>query len=335
MMQPFFYERADTLEAATRAMSGRPGAAGDVQFIAGGTTLVDLMRLDVMRPDRVIDINPLRGGLNQIEVTAQGLRLGAMVRMAEAAQHPHIVSDYPVIAQALNLAASQQIRNMASLGGNLLQRTRCDYFREASFACNKREPGSGCAALNGINRQHAVLGTSDHCIAAYPGDLAQALIALDAVIEVTGPEGRRMLPLADLHRLPRDTPHLETNLRPGEIITLITVPAGVWTRRSRYVKIRDRDSYAFALASAAVAIDLDGETVRQARIALGGVAARPWRAREAEAALAGQALDEASATKAAERAFAEASPREHNGFKVALGKATLVRALLETRDMKV
>lgn len=334
-MQPFFYERADTLEAATRAMSGRPGAAGDVQFIAGGTTLVDLMRLDVMRPDRVIDINPLRGGLNQIEVTAQGLRLGAMVRMAEAAQHPHIVSDYPVIAQALNLAASQQIRNMASLGGNLLQRTRCDYFREASFACNKREPGSGCAALNGINRQHAVLGTSDHCIAAYPGDLAQALIALDAVIEVTGPEGRRMLPLADLHRLPRDTPHLETNLRPGEIITLITVPAGVWTRRSRYVKIRDRDSYAFALASAAVAIDLDGETVRQARIALGGVAARPWRAREAEAALAGQALDEASATKAAERAFAEASPREHNGFKVALGKATLVRALLETRDMKV
>jgi xanthine dehydrogenase YagS FAD-binding subunit len=332
MMQPFMYERAITLEAATRAVSGR---AGDVQFIAGGTTLVDLMRLDVMRPDRVIDINPLRGGFNQIEVTAQGLRLGAMVRMAEAAQHPHIVADYPVIVEALNLAASQQIRNMASLGGNLLQRTRCDYFREASFACNKREPGSGCAALDGINRQHAVLGTSDHCIAAYPGDLAQALIALDAVIEVTGPEGRRMLPLADLHRLPGDTPHLETNLRPGEIITLITVPAAVWTRRSRYLKIRDRDSYAFALASAAVAIDLDGETVRQARIALGGVAAKPWRAREAEAALTGQTLDEASATKAAELAFVNARPREHNGFKVALGKATLVRALLETRDMKV
>jgi xanthine dehydrogenase YagS FAD-binding subunit len=331
-MQPFVYERADTIEAATRAASSR---AVDAQFIAGGTTLVDLMRLDVMRPDRVIDINPLRGGFNQIEVTAQGLRLGAMVRMAAAAQHPHIVAEYPVIVEALNLAASQQIRNMASLGGNLLQRTRCDYFREASFACNKRAPGSGCAALDGINRQHAVLGTSDHCIASYPGDLAQALIALDAVIEVTGPEGRRMLPLADLHRLPGDTPHLETNLRPGEMITLISVPAGIWTRRSRYVKIRDRDSYAFALASAAVAIDLDGETVRQARIALGGVAAKPWRAREAEAALAGKTLDEASATNAAELAFADAHPREHNGFKVALGKATLVRALLETRDMKV
>jgi xanthine dehydrogenase YagS FAD-binding subunit len=339
-MRPFVYAQADSPEAATRqaAVPADAHVRAPVQYLAGGTTLLDLMKLDVMRPDRLVDINPLAGGrLGRIEINGQGLRLGALVRMAEAAEHPAIRRDYPVIAQTLQQAASQQLRNMASLGGNVLQRTRCLYFRDTSWPqCNKREPGSGCAALEGVNRQHAVLGTSDTCIATYPGDLAQALVALDATVEVAGPRGARTLPFASLHRQPGDTPHIETTLVPGELITALTVPAGPWTRRSLYLKIRDRASYEFALASAAVALDLDADrTVREARIGLGGVATVPWRAREAEAALKGRRLDEAAARQAAEAAFAGARTYQHNAFKVPLGRSTLERALLQAAAMEV
>jgi xanthine dehydrogenase YagS FAD-binding subunit len=307
-----------------------------VQFLAGGTNMSDYMRLEVLRPERVVDITRLdRQRFGQIESSPQGLRIGALVRMSEAEDHPVITRDYPLIRDTLYLAASRQIRNMATLGGNPLQRTRCEYFREVSFPCNKRKPGSGCSALDGVNRGHAILGTSDACIATYPGDFAQALIAFDATIETLGPNGKRTIPFAKLHRMPGDSPHLETTLEPGELITFINVPAGPWTMRSRYVKVRDRTSYQFALASAAVALDLNGDAVRSARIALGGVATVPWRSTEAEQSLHGKPLNEQTAHAAAEIAFADAKPREHNRFKVALGKQTLTRALLETRDMKV
>ena len=327
-MRPFAYDRAVSAQDAARA-----AARHSAQFIAGGTTLLDLMKLDVMRPDQLVDISGI--GEDRIESTAQGLRLGGLVRMADAADHEEIRRDYPVVAQSLDLAASQQLRNMARLGGNLLQRTRCPYFRDTSWAdCNKRVPGSGCAAIQGVNRQHAVLGTSDACIATYPGDFAQALIALDATIDVVGPDGARTMPVAELHRLPDAQPHLETRLEPGEIITAIEVPAGPWTRRSLYLKIRDRQSYAFALASAAVALDIADGAVREARIALGGVATVPWRARAAEAALKGRPLDEPEAQEAAEAAFASARPQRHNAFKIDLGRRTLVRALMQVARME-
>ncbi len=265
------------------------------QFIAGGTNMADYMKLGVARPEVLVDINELgRAGLWAHRCSRKaGSRLGALVRMARgagaSADPCRLSADR---ARRLALAASQQIRNMASLGGNVLQRTRCEYFRGTAWPCNKRNPGSGCAALQGINREHALLGTSEACIATYHGDFAQALIALDATVETLGPGGRRQFRFSDLHRLPGETPHIETNLEPGELITFIRVPAGPHTRRSHYVKIRDRESYQFAVASAAVALDLDGDTVRDARIALGGLATVPWRAREAEAALRGKALDE-------------------------------------------
>jgi xanthine dehydrogenase YagS FAD-binding subunit len=295
------------------------------------------MKLDVMHPQMLVDITPLRrAGGARIEADAKGLRLGSMATMAQAADHPAVLRDYPVLAQSLQLAASAQLRNMASLGGNVLQRTRCVYFRDPrTTACNKRAPGSGCAAVGGVNRQHAIFGASDDCIATYPGDFAQALIALDATLELRHASGTRTLPFAALHRRPGRTPQIETALAPGEFIESIVVPAASFTRRSRYLKIRDRESYQFALASAAVALDLQGDTVRTARIALGGLATVPWRSPEAEAALADRRLDEASAIAAAEAAFAGAVPREHNAFKVELGKRTLVRALLETAQMRV
>ncbi len=339
-MRPFLYERADSAEAAIHSHSAprdTSAIGSPVQYLAGGTTLLDLMKLDVMRPERLIDINALeRSPLGSIEADGRGLRLGAMVRMGEAADHPAIRRDYPVIAQSLTLAASQQLRNMASLGGNVLQRTRCTYFRDVSYdACNKRNPGSGCAARDGVNRQHAVLGTSESCIATYPGDFAQALLALDAGVEIEGAGGLRRIDFAALHRRPDDRPDMETNLRPGEMIVSFLVPAGAWTRRSLYLKIRDRESYEFAVASAAVALDLDGETVRGARIALGGVATVPWRAREAEAAITGRRLDRQVAQDAAEAAFAAAQTREHNAYKVPLGKRTLVRALQQAASMEI
>jgi xanthine dehydrogenase YagS FAD-binding subunit len=262
--------------------------------------------------------------------------LGALARMSDVADHPAVRRDYPVVAQSLDLAASPQIRNMASLGGNVLQRTRCNYFRDVSWSsCNKRNPGSGCAALDGVNRRLAVLGVSEHCIANYPGDLAVALVALDATVDVEGAGGRRVVRLEELHRLPGDTPHIETSLKPGELITGFSVPAGPWTRRSLYLKIRDRQSYEFALASAAVALDLDGGAVREARIGLGGVAAKPWRSPEAEAALRGKPLTEATANAAAEAAFSGAVVHGQLKFKPELGRRTLVRALLQAQAMEV
>jgi xanthine dehydrogenase YagS FAD-binding subunit len=340
-MRPFLYERPASVAAAiaTASRSANDGVSptdAEAQFIAGGTNLSDYMKLDVARPARLLDLNGLsEQALRRIEVTGAGIRFGALVRMGEAADNGTVKRQYPVIAESLKLAASGQIRNMASLAGNILQRTRCEYFREISWPCNKRNPGSGCAAMGGFNRQHAVLGSSEACIATYHGDFAQALIALGATVEAQGPHGPRKIPFERLHRLPGDTPNIETDLKPDEVITAIEVPAGPWTARSRYLKFRDRESYAFALASAAVALDLDGDTVHEARIALGGVATVPWRARTAEAALKGKRLDEKAAEPAAEAAFAEARPREHNAFKIPLGKRTLVRALLETRDMKV
>ncbi|MFE0758122.1 FAD binding domain-containing protein [Inquilinus sp. NPDC058860] len=327
-MRPFDYDRAASAQEAVRAAAGQAA-----QFIAGGTTLLDLMKLDVMRPERLIDITGI--GEDRIESTARGLHLGAMARMANVAADEDIRRDYPVVAQSLDLAASQQLRNMATLGGNLLQRTRCPYFRDTSWAeCNKRIPGSGCAAIRGVNRQHAVLGTSDACIATYPGDFAQALITLDATLDIVGPDGARTMPISELHRLPDGEPHREIRLSPGEIITAIDVPGGPWTRRSLYLKIRDRESFAFALASAAVALDIADGIVREARIALGGVATVPWRTRAAEAALKGKPLDETAAEAAAEAAFASARPQRHNAFKVDLGRRTLVRALLQAATME-
>jgi xanthine dehydrogenase YagS FAD-binding subunit len=342
MMRPFVYLRADTASEAAQAARPDPSSVeplvdARVQFVAGGTTLLDLMKLDVMRPQILVDINPLaRTGSDAIVATASGVRFSALTRMADAAEHPLVRRDYPVIADTLRLAASAQLRNMASLGGNLLQRTRCPYFRDTAWAaCNKRAPGSGCAALDGVNRQHAVLGTSDECIATYPGDFAQALIALEATIDIVGVDGTRTIPIADLHRPPGRTPNVETILGPGELITTIFVGAGPWTRRSRYLKIRDRESYQFALASAAVALHLDGGVVREVRVALGGVATIPWRAAEAEAVLRGKPLDETAARAAAEVAFAGARARRENAYKIRLGKRVLERALLETARMEV
>jgi xanthine dehydrogenase YagS FAD-binding subunit len=340
-MLPFVYERADDARSAVHAATAAsqrqalPPTMAPAQFLAGGTTLLDLMKLGTMRPEMLVDINGLQSAYGQIHATLQGLRLGALVRMSEAAQDPAILRDYPVIAQSLHLAASAQLRNMASLGGNVLQRTRCQYFRDTSWqACNKREPGSGCAALSGVNRKHAVLGVSEKCIATYPGDFAQALIGLDAAVDVLGPNGQRVIRFADLHTS-SDQPHVETTLKPGELITGFTVPAGPWTRRSLYLKVRDRESYEFGLATAAVALDLRDGIVNEARIGLGGVAYKPWRADQAEAALKGQRLDAASAKAAARTAFAGAKSHGENDYKIDLGQRTLVRALLQASAMEV
>jgi xanthine dehydrogenase YagS FAD-binding subunit len=329
-MIAFAFERPETLESALRAY--KPSSA----YLAGGTTLLDLMKLDVERPTALIDLGALRKGQSDISLSGDALRLGAGTRMAEAESHPLVLQHCPVVAQSLQLAASPQLRNMATLGGNVLQRTRCSYFRDVAFAhCNKRNPGSGCAALDGVNRKHAVLGVSDDCIATYPGDFAQALIALDASVDIVGAGGRRSLKFEALHRAPDDHPDIETTLRPGELIEAFQIPVAPWTPRSLYLKIRDRQSYEFALTSAAVALDMDGDVIREARIALGGVATKPWRAREAEARLAGKTASEEVYAEAAQAAFAEAKPHAGNAFKVELGKRTLARALAQTAQMRI
>jgi xanthine dehydrogenase YagS FAD-binding subunit len=333
-MRPFGFEIAHTPADAIRAGARHQDAP---QFLAGGTTLIDLMKLDVMRPARVIDINALGAGeLGGIAIDSKGLRLGALVRMSDAASHPDVKREFPVIAESLQLAASQQIRNMASLGGNVLQRTRCPYFRDVSYEqCNKRQPGSGCAAMDGFNRSHAVLGTSDHCIATYPGDFAQALMALDATVDIAGPHRNRTILFAALHRPPGQAPNIETSLQPGEIITAFHIAAAPFARRSLFLKIRDRESYEFALASAAVALDIRDGTVQDARLALGGVATVPWRASAAEAFLKDKLLDETAMQTAAAMAFADAQTREHNAFKVELGQRTLLRALAQAAAMEI
>lgn len=339
-MRPFTYQRAAdisqaVLAAARDSSAETPAVMAPNQFLAGGTTLIDLMKLDVMRPDRIIDINDVDKIWSRIEVNGDGLRLGALARMSDVENDPIIRRDYPIIAQSLQLAASAQLRNMATLGGNVLQRTRCTYFRDVSYAaCNKRTPGSGCAAIAGVNRQHAILGTSDQCIATYPGDFAQALIALDAEVEIRGSTGSRTLPFSNLHKRPEASPHIETALRPGEMITAFVIRGKPW-RRSLYLKIRDRESYEFALASAAVALDMDSGTIRNARIALGGVAAIPWRSTAAESALQGQTFDIALAERAAGIAFRDAHAYKHNAYKIPLGKQTLVRALDQVAKMEI
>jgi xanthine dehydrogenase YagS FAD-binding subunit len=278
-----------------------------------------------MAPAAVVDVNGLP--LAAIEPEGEGLRLGALARNSDVAYHPLVTARYPALSQALLAGASPQIRNMASVGGNLLQRTRCPYFRDPASPCNKREPGSGCPAWDGYNRSNAVLGGSERCIATHPSDMCVALVALDAVVHARGPRGARAIPVADLHVLPAPRPEVETVLEPGELITHVTLPATPFAARSTYEKIRDRASFAFALASAAVALELRGGVVRAARVALGGVATKPWRSPAAEAVLVGQAPSTALFRKAAEAALAGAAPRPHNAFKVELAKRTLVRAL--------
>lgn len=338
-MRPFAYQRAtdpaSALQALAAASSGSTALTeADALPLAGGTTLIDLMKLNVMRPATLVDINPLAANWSAIDLDGGNLRLGAMARMSDVAANPDVQRNYPVVSDALKLAASAQLRNMATLGGNVLQRTRCSYFRDVSYDnCNKRNPGSGCAALEGFNRNHAVLGTSEQCIATYPGDLAQALIALDAMVEITGRSGVRNLPFAQLHKPPGDTPQIETTLSPGELISAFTI-SGSWPR-SVYLKARDRQSYEFALASTAIGLDVQDGVVRDARMALGGVATLPWRAREAEALLKGQKFDDGLAQRAAEAAFADAKGRKHNIYKIALGRRVVARALHQAAAMEI
>jgi xanthine dehydrogenase YagS FAD-binding subunit len=324
-MQPFAYTRAKTTaHAVGTVVAGGPGT----RFLAGGTTLYDLMKLNVERPTRVVDVTALEG-LDQIDTGGAELVFGALARMSDVAAHPSIIAEYPMLSESLWRAASQQLRNMATLGGNLLQRTRCAYFRGGEpFACNKRKRGSGCAAQQGIDRGHALLGGSDACIATYPGDFAIALVALDAQIDVLGPNGERTLMVEDLHREPGQTPDIETTLEHGELILRIRVPKSTIGRMSTYHKIRDRESYAFALASAAVALDMQGQTVRAARIAIGGLATRPWRTRTAEQALVGKTLTAQSAREAGDLALHDAKPGRDNGFRIELGARTVADALM-------
>lgn len=328
-MEPFRYVRVEQPQQAAEA------ASASTQFLAGGTTLLDLMKLGVMRPEALIELGPLqRTAMGQIHVTREGLWIGALVKMADAAEHPVIKRDYPVIAQSLSLAASQQIRNMATVGGNVLQRTRCAYFRDLAVGnCNKRQPGSGCAALMGHNRLHAVLGVSDQCIGAYPGDFAQALLVLDAFVSTLWKRGDRYFRFARLHDTPPEAPHIETQLKHNELITAFVIPPRAYHRRSAFVKVRDRASYAFALASAAVALDMEGDRVRDVRIALGGVATKPWRATDAESVLIGRVLDEQRAFSAAEAAFSTARTFEHNAFKIPLAQQAIVRALMDAKQL--
>ena len=320
-MKPFTYTPAQSVDDAIRA------AGPDSCFIAGGTNLLDLMKMGVERPGRLIDIHGLP--LNMIEEHESGVRIGAMASNSEAANHPLIRERYPVLSQAILAGASPQLRNMATMSGNLLQRTRCYYFYDPSFAeCNKRAPGSGCAAKDGYNRIHAILGASEECIAVHPSDLGVALAALDAVVQVKGPKGERSIAMSDFHRLPGQTPNIDTNLQPGELIVAIDIPALPAAKRSTYLKVRDRNSYAFALVSVAAIVDVDGGAVREARIALGGVAHKPWRARKAERALAGKKLDEQTLRAAAEEELAAAKPYRDNAFKVELAKRAIVRAAM-------
>jgi xanthine dehydrogenase YagS FAD-binding subunit len=323
-MQPFQLTKAQHPEAAIKA-----GSATAARFIAGGTNLIDLMKLDVETPRQVIDINGL--SMNQVTVLPNGsIRIGALVKNSDLAYHPEIIKRYPVLSEALLSGASAQLRNMATTGGNLMQRTRCPYFYDTAFACNKRVPGSGCPAMEGYNRNHAVLGISDQCIAAHPSDMCVAMTALGAIIHVQGAAAARAIPFADFHLLPGQTPHLEHNLKPGELITAVEIPNLAYGTRSHYLKVRDRASYEFALTSAAVILDIHGGRIQAARVALGGVGTKPWRCLLAEKVLTGALANEQSYRTAAEAALSAARPHKDNAFKIELAKRTLVRALTTT-----
>jgi len=317
-------DSAEAIATAARATTAQQGA--EIRFIAGGTTLLDLMKLNVEQPGKLIDVSRLP--LGQIEARPDGgLMIGAVVRNSDLAHHPLVRRDYAVLSEALLSGASAQLRNMATTAGNLLQRTRCMYFRATDMACNKREPGSGCAAISGANRSLAILGTSEHCIATNPSDMNVALAALEASIHIRGTKGERSVPMADFHLLPGNTPERETVLEAGDLITHVTLPPPAPGSRSLYLKLRDRTSYEFALASAAVILTLDNGKLARARIALGGVGTRPWRSVEAESALTGQPATESVFRKAAEAALHDARPQSENGFKVELARRCLVHAL--------
>jgi xanthine dehydrogenase YagS FAD-binding subunit len=324
-MIPFTLERPRTEQEALRA------AAAGGRYIAGGTTLVDLMREEVERPERLVDINALP--LGGIRAEGNDLVIGALARMADVAVHPETRRLQPLIAESLVEGASPQLRNMASIGGNLMQRVRCPYFRMRDAACNKRDPGSGCAAIEGLNAGHAILGASAHCAATHPSDLAVALVALEATMRVRGPRGERTFPVEQLYRLPGDTPHLEHTLLPGELILEVRVPAGAYARRARYLKVRDRASYEFALVSAAAALHIENGVVRDARVAAGGVGTRPWRMRATEAALIGKAPGRSVFEPAARLALTGARPLSGNHYKVELLPRTIVRALEMAGDV--
>jgi len=323
-MNNFAYtQAASTKEAATAAQRDKNAA-----FISGGTSLIDLMKSNIEQHSLLVDLNKL--SLLGVENSAAGLRIGALERMSDVGEHPLVVENYPVVSQALLASASPQLRNMASMGGNLLQRTRCGYFRDVAFPCNKRVPGSGCPAQDGDNRNLAILGGSDSCIATHASDLCVALVALEAKLTIESAKGTtRTVPLAEFYKLPGKTPHVENQLQPGDLITAITIPAAAHARKSHYLKVRDRASYAYALVSAAVGLDVQGGTIRAARVALGGVGTVPWRVPAVEKALVGKAPTEENFRTAAALAVRDASPREHNKFKVELAQRTIVRALLE------
>lgn len=321
-MRPFTYERAEDARQAAAAVAARP----DAKFIAGGTNLLDLMKLEIETPSHLIDVNGL--GFDRIEPTPEGgLRIGAMVRNTDLATDARVRRDYGLLSRALVAGASAQLRNKATTAGNLLQRTRCAYFYEPAMPCNKRQPGSGCSAINGINRINAILGTSETCIATHPSDMCVALAALEAKVHVAGPAGARTIAFADFHRLPGDTPQRDTNLASNEIITAIEIPPKGFSANYSYLKIRDRLSYAFALISVAAALELEGDTIKEARLALGGVAHKPWRDPAAEAVLRGQRVGESAFAKAADLLLQGARGYGHNGFKIGLARRAILRTL--------
>jgi len=319
-MRPFHYTRATDQPAAISAAS----AAGS-KYLAGGTNLVDLMKEDVERPSTLVDITRLT--LKDIHPTTNGVSIGALAHNTETANHPLIRQNYPLLTQAILAGATAQLRNMATNGGNLNQRTRCPYFYEVGMPCNKRDPGSGCGAIGGINRMHAIFGWSDKCIAVHPSDMCVALAVLDAQVKVAGPQGERTIAFTDYHRLPGDTPEKDNNLAPGELVTSIEIPKNNFAANSYYLKVRDRSSYAFALVSVAAALEMNGKRIKQARIAMGGVAHKPWRALEAEKVLIGKDATEANFRAAADAEMANAKPHDYNKFKVELGRRAIVRAL--------
>jgi len=319
----FAYSRAADVEGALR-LASQPGS----QFIAGGTNLLDLMKGGIANPNRLVDITQVAGLAQIHELPEGGISIGALATNSDAAQHPLILDRFPLLSQALLSGASPQLRNMATVGGNILQRTRCSYFYDTGFErCNKRRPGSGCAAIGGFNRNHAVLGASDACIATHPSDMSVALVALDAVLQLRNSRGMRRVPLVEFQRLPGDTPQIDNQLAPGEIITAVDLPANRWKTHSSYLKVRDRASYAFALVSVAAALEIQNGVVQDARVVLGGVAHKPWPVPEAAQLLHGQPAGAAQFREVAEAAFRGAVAREHNAFKVELGKRAVVRAL--------
>lgn len=326
-MKLFAYTRATEQDAAVNTVLRNQSA----KFIGGGTNLLDLMKENVEQPNQLVDINLLP--LTKIEVTRNGVRIGALARNSDVAYNAIIQERYPLLAQALLAGASPQLRNMATVGGNLMQRTRCYYFYDTAMPCNKREPGSGCAAIEGFNRIHAILGASEQCIATHPSDMCVALAALDAVVTVQGAKGDRQIPITEFHRLPGDTPQIDTVLQHGELITAVDLPNLPFVKRSHYLKVRDRASYAFALVSVATALDIENGTIRAARVALGGVAHKPWRALAAEKMLVGAKVNQETFRAAAEATVKEAKPQKHNKFKVEMAKRAIVRSLTEVGGM--